>query len=127
MITVADMKRMRQGAIVANAGHFDTEIDVIKLREAAAPEARGSSITRYRFDNDHSIDVLAEGQMVNLAAEGSRGNAIEIMDLGFALQALSLELLATDASSLDPDDQPVPDYINRRVAADMVNQLKRHS
>ena len=125
VITVADMRRMRQGAIVANAGHFDTEIDVVKLREAATAEPRGFSITRYRFDNDHSIDVLAEGQMVNLAAEGSRGNAIEIMDLGFTLQALSLELLATDASSLDPGDQPVPDYINRRVAADMVNQLMR--
>lgn len=123
VLTVDHMRKMRAGAIVANAGHFDTEIDLSTLASIATAEQQGESITRYRFDDDHSVDVLAEGQMVNLAAHGSRGNAIEIMDLGFALQALSLERLVSDRSSLIPGDQPVPDDINRRVAADMVSQM----
>jgi len=123
VITVESMRQMRPGALVANAGHFDTEIDVVGLRRAATAESRGASITRYTFSDGHHVDVLAEGQMVNLAVEGSRGNAIEIMDLGFALQALSLERLAQEAGKLAPGDQPVPDDINRQIAADMVASM----
>jgi adenosylhomocysteinase len=125
VVTIEHMRAMRAGAIVANAGHFDTEIDMPALRNATHAEPRGPSIASHRFDDGHTIDVLAEGQMVNLAAQGSRGNAIEIMDLGFALQALSLERLVSDPSSLRIGDQPVPDDINRRIAADMVSQMMR--
>ncbi len=65
--------------------------------------------------------------MVNLAAEGSRGNAIEIMDLGFALQALSLERLVKSPESLTPGDQPVPADINSRIATDMVAHMMRRT
>ncbi len=123
VITVESMRRMPSGAVIANAGHFDTEIDMVGLRKVAKAASRGSSITRYEFVDEHYVDIIAEGQMVNLAAAGSRGNAIEIMDLGFALQALSLERLATASDVLPPGDQPVPDDINRTVATEMVNAL----
>ncbi len=123
VITVDMLASMRPGTLVANAGHFDNEIDMVSLRERAEASPRGSSITQYRFPDGHVIDVIAEGQMVNLASEGSRGNAIEIMDLGFALQALSLERLALDPGSLLRGDQPVPADINATIAADMVSSM----
>ena len=65
--------------------------------------------------------------MVNLAVGGSRGNSIEIMDLGFSLQALSLERLAIDAASLRAGDQPVPADIDNEVARAMVASMMSSS
>ena len=115
---------MKDNALLANAGHFDTEIDVVGLRGVADHiDARGEDIRRYTFPNGKSIDLIAEGKMVNLAVRGSRGNSIEIMDLGFSLQALSLERLALDTTSLKPGDQPVPADINDTVARAMVAEM----
>ena len=125
VVTLETIELMRPGALLANAGHFDNEIDMLTLRRSAAAEPRGPSITRYRTADTHYVDVVAEGQMVNLAAIGSRGNAIEIMDLGFALQALSLERLAIAPASLPSGDQPVPDDINRIIASGMVDSMMK--
>ena len=126
VITVAHMSEMKRGALLANAGHFDDESDVVGLRAAAASiEDRGADIRRYSLDADHAIDLLADGRMVNLAVTGSRGNSIEIMDLGFSLQALSLERVALAATSLAPGDQPVPADIDETVARAMVAELMR--
>jgi len=62
--------------------------------------------------------------MVNLAVTGSRGNSIEIMDLGFSLHALCLERLAIDPASCSTGDQPVPADIDDRVARAMVAELR---
>ena len=63
--------------------------------------------------------------MANLAVDGARGNPIEIMDLGFALQALSLDRLARAPGDLAAGPQPVPDDINRTVATAMIDALQR--
>jgi adenosylhomocysteinase len=123
VITVAHMEQMKTNAVLANAGHFDNEIDMSALRNVAEPSDRGADITRYRLAAGTAIDVIAEGRMVNLAVTGSRGNSIEIMDLGFSLQALCLERLALDPDSCPNGDQPVPADIDDWVAAAMVAEL----
>ena len=126
VITVDHMAGMKDNALLANAGHFDTEIDVVGLRDAAeSVTARGADIRQYVLPNGGSIDLIAEGKMVNLAVGGSRGNSIEIMDLGFSLQALSLERLALDPASLSLGDQPVPADIDDVVARAMVAEMMR--
>ncbi len=126
VITVDHMAGMKDNALLANAGHFDTEIDVVGLRDAAeSVTARGADIRQYVLPNGRSIDLIAEGKMVNLAVGGSRGNSIEIMDLGFSLQALSLERLARDPASLSLGDQPVPADIDDAVARAMVAEMMR--
>ena len=124
VITVPDVERMKPNAVLANAGHFDDEIDVAGLRDASIEiSERGTDLTRYRFESGTSVDLIAEGRMVNLAVTGSRGNSIEIMDLGFGLQALCLERLASAPETCRPGDQPVPADIDQRVAREMVRQL----
>jgi adenosylhomocysteinase len=124
VISVADIEAMQPNAMLANAGHFDTEIDVAGLRTAASGiEPRGLDIVRYHLASGTAVDVIAEGRMVNLAVTGSRGNSIEIMDLGFSLQALCLERLATAPETCLPGDQPVPADIDDRVAQAMVAEL----
>jgi adenosylhomocysteinase len=124
VINVDHISAMKHNALLANAGHFDTEIDVVALREAASSVvSRGRDIRRYTLPGGESIDLIAEGKMVNLAVGGSRGNSIEIMDLGFSLQALSLERLARDPGSLTPGDQPVPGDIDNVVSRAMVAEM----
>ncbi|MGI9657864.1 MAG: adenosylhomocysteinase [Gaiellaceae bacterium] len=124
VITPTHMAEMKHGALLANAGHFDTEIDVIGLQEASADATKmGPDIRRYVLPTGRAIDLIAEGRMANLAVTGSRGNSIEIMDLGFGLQALSLERIALDADTLAPGDQPVPADIDETIARAMVAQM----
>jgi adenosylhomocysteinase len=124
VIAASHIARMKHNALLANAGHFDDEIDVAGLHEMAeSSSSRGRDIRRYRLPNGRSVDLIAEGKMVNLAVGGSRGNSIEIMDLGFALQALSLERIALDPDTLIPGDQPVPRDIDEAVAGAMVAEL----
>ncbi len=124
VIGVDDISRMRNNAILANAGHFDTEIDVVALdHHALSKEDRGTDITRYFLAEGHGVDVIGGGRMVNLSVTGSRGNSVEIMDLGFSLQALSLERLALQAESLPIGDQPVPRDIDEFVARAMVEEM----
>ncbi len=123
VLSVDHLGLMKTNAVVANAGHFDDEIDIVGLRNVASPAPRGPDITQYTLPSGQSIDVVAEGRMVNLAVTGSRGNSIEIMDLGFSLQALCLERLALNPSSCLAGDQPVPIDIDQWVARAMVTAL----
>ena len=127
-IAVEHICEMKNNALLANAGHFDNEIDVVGLRATSDSVAdRGADLRRYRLPSGRSVDLIAEGKMVNLAVGGSRGNSIEIMDLGFSLQALSLERLAIDAASLRAGDQPVPADIDNEVARAMVASMMSSS
>ena len=83
---------MKDGAICCNAGHFDVEVDVAGLRKMAveAREAR-RNIMGYRLQDGRRIYILAEGRLVNLAA--GDGHPAEIMDMSFAIQALSARYL----------------------------------
>ncbi|MCP3974119.1 MAG: adenosylhomocysteinase [bacterium] len=126
VITADQIAAMKNNVLLANAGHFDDEIDVVGVRNAAEDvSARGTDVRRYTLPGGKTIDLIAEGQMVNLAVGGSRGNSIEIMDLGFALQALSLERLVLEPGSLRLGDQAVPADIDEFVARAMVAEMMR--
>ena len=106
---------MRSGAIIANAGHFASEIDVPALKglSRSSREIR-EEITEYTLPDERKLFLVAHGNLVNLAA--GDGNPIEIMDLGLALQSLSLSFLVADGKSLRNGVQPVPRDVERYVA-----------
>lgn len=109
---------MRDGAICCNAGHFDVEVNMAKLREIAVESfpAR-NNITGYRLSNGNTIFVIAEGRLVNLAA--GDGHPAEIMDMSFAIQALSAQYIAKNAAALKSGEHMtvnVPKDVDREVA-----------
>ncbi|RNE56374.1 adenosylhomocysteinase [Cryobacterium tepidiphilum] len=109
--------RLRDGAVLANSGHVAWEIDVAGLKQrAASVSVVDEGIERVAFDDGRHVVLLAEGRMFNLAGRQPKGNSLESMDLGFLLQVLSLEAVATDAAALVPGAQPVPVDIEREIA-----------
>ncbi len=107
--------QMRDGAILANAGHFDVEIDVRALKSEALETLKGRTpaIVGYRWPSGPRLWLLAEGRLVNLAA--GDGHPVEIMDLTFGLQALALEHLLS-AKPKPPGVYPVPVEVDNWVA-----------
>jgi adenosylhomocysteinase len=108
---------LEDGTVLANIGHFAWEVDVPALEaRAAGVTPLGPAIERIELPGGRHIVLLARGRMLNLAGEQPKGNSIDSMDLGFMLQALSLERVATGASGLVPGPQRVPDDIERHIA-----------
>ena len=107
--------RMKDGALLANAGHYDHEFDLAALQEAATDsrEVR-RNVTEYELPDGRRLHVLARGRLVNIAA--ADGHPVEIMDLTFAVQALAAHHLATHAGEFPPGVQPIPDEIDDLVA-----------
>jgi adenosylhomocysteinase len=104
---------MKDGAVLANAGHFDVEIDVEGLRKAAdSVREMRPRVEQFVLDG-RRLNLLAAGRVVNLAA--AEGHPAAVMDISFALQALAAEELAR--SPLAPGVHPVPERIDREVAA----------
>lgn len=113
------------GVLLANAGHFPTEIAVAELRAQTDTEiSLGESITRHVLGDGRSIDLVTGGRMMNLAGPHPKGNSIESMDLGFALQARSLERIVEEHARLPHGAQPVPDDINRSLATAFVESIQ---
>jgi len=115
IITREHFLLMKAGAILCNAGHFDVEINRLDL--AALAESRRSvrpNIEEFVLPGAKRIYLLAEGRLVNLAA--GDGHPAEVMDMTFALQALSLRYLAENAGKLRPSVFSVPAEIDKRVA-----------
>jgi adenosylhomocysteinase len=107
-------ERMKDGAVLANAGHFDVEIDLDDLR-ALAGDVREVRPLVDRYDlGDRALHVLARGRVVNLAA--AEGHPAAVMDVSFAIQALCVEALVRDAGQLGAGVHPVPDGIDHEVA-----------
>ncbi|MBS3969172.1 MAG: adenosylhomocysteinase [Clostridia bacterium] len=106
---------MNDGAILANAGHFDIEISKEDLLEVSF-EKRDvrPNIEQYILNNGKSVYLLAEGRLVNLAA--GDGHPAEIMDLTFALQTLCLQYVMCKKDELESGVYPVPEDIDKRVA-----------
>ena len=107
--------RMKDGALLANAGHYDHEFDLAGLREAATDsrEVR-RNVTEYELPDGRRLHVLARGRLVNIAA--ADGHPVEIMDLTFAVQALAAHHLASHAGEIPPGIQPIPPEIDDLVA-----------
>jgi adenosylhomocysteinase len=122
IITELHLPLLRDGVMLANAGHFGLEIDVPALADVATSVTTISPvISEYLMADDRRIRVLGRAEMLNLTA--ATGNQIQVMDLGFALQAHSLRALATDPARYALGPQPVPDAINRRIGMDMLQTL----
>ena len=115
VITENDFMVMREGAILCNAGHFDVEIDMKRLRELSTEtrEMR-NNIMGYTLPNGIHIYVLAEGRLVNLAA--GDGHPAEIMDMSFAIQALSAKYLVEHEGQLSEKLIDVPREVDVEVA-----------
>jgi adenosylhomocysteinase len=124
VLGAAEFTAMESGSVLANSGHFAWEIDVPVLKATASRVVEvDDAIERIEFADGRHVILLADGRMVNLAGRDPRGNSLESMDLGFLLQALSLERVASSASSLAAGAQPVPDDLNREIARRMVTAM----
>jgi len=111
------MIKMKDGAILANAGHFNVEISREDLsRISTSRKEIIDDVEEFRLKNGKRIYLLAEGRLVNLAGKTSLGHPMEIMDMSFSLQALSVVYLAEEGKSLTPGVHDVPAYIDRKVA-----------
>jgi adenosylhomocysteinase len=107
---------MKDGAILANSGHFDIEIDVAWLEQNAAKKnaKMRHQTDEYVLKNGNRILLLAEGRLVNLGA--AEGHPAAVMDLSFSDQALTAEYLVKEAKNLKPGVHNVPTYIDKEVA-----------
>ncbi len=115
VISEEDFRVMKNGAILCNAGHFDVEIDMKRLREIALDTIdQRKNIVGYKISEDRWIYVLAEGRLVNLAA--GDGHPAEIMDMSFAIQALSAKYLVEHAGELTEKLINVPKEVDMEVA-----------
>lgn len=114
IITNRHFVKMKDGAILSNAGHFDVEVSVAQLKAMSSGSyiAR-NNITAYKI-GDKELYLLAEGRLVNLAA--ADGHPAEIMDLSFSIQALSLKYLLHNKSMLEKRVYEVPEEIDNYVA-----------
>ena len=120
VITKEHFLSMKDGAIVANSGHFDVEIDIRSLEELASSKKEiRKGVTEYDI-NGKKIYLLGEGRLVNLA--NAEGHPASVMDMSFANQALSVEYLVNNKGKLSVGVYSVPEEIDKKVA-----QLKLES
>lgn len=122
VIRAEHFKKMKDGVLLANSGHFDVEIDKNALAaEAVEIWQRKPNITGYRFKDGRILNLLAEGRLVNLAA--GNGHPAEIMDMSFAIQAKSLEYLVKHGKNLENKVYQVPKEIDNEVAGLKIKTL----
>ncbi|MBA2443111.1 MAG: adenosylhomocysteinase [Rubrobacter sp.] len=115
-------ERMKTGAILANAGHYDHEIDVAWLEKNGKNEREvRRNVTEYEMPDGRKIHVIVRGRLVNLA--GGDGHPVEIMDLTFAVQALAAHHLAKNSASIPAGLQPIPAEIDQLVASTKLDTM----
>jgi adenosylhomocysteinase len=106
---------MKDGAVLANSGHFDVEIDKVALAEMSEGVRRiREFVDEYRLPDGRRINLLGEGRLINLAA--AEGHPAAVMDMSFANQALAVEWIVQRAKELQPQVYGVPQEIDREVA-----------
>ena len=115
------IENMKDGAIIANSGHFNVEIDIEGLNKisSSSREVR-ESVEEFKLNNGKCVYLLGEGRLINLAA--AEGHPSAVMDMSFANQALCVEYLSKNSDKLEPDVFPVPKEID-----DQVGQMKLDS
>ena len=121
VIGPAEFLKMKDGAMCCNAGHFDVEVNVAALRQMAvsASPAR-KDIMAYRLENGKTVYVLAEGRLVNLAA--GDGHPAEIMDMSFAIQALSAKYLVDNRESIRREPGKMLNDVPTEVDTEVANR-----
>ena len=115
VVTRKHFEVMKDGCLLANSGHFDVEINKKDLAAMATRHRRARPmVEEYVFKDGRRVYLLAEGRLVNLSA--GQGHPAEIMDMSFALQALSAEHILKSGKKLKPGVHPVPVELDERVA-----------
>jgi len=106
---------MKNGAVVANSGHFNVEIDIPALEKmSSAKRQTRDFVDEYAMKDGRKIYLLGEGRLINLAA--AEGHPASVMDMSFANQALAAEYLAKNHKSLEKKVYPVPEELDKKVA-----------
>ncbi|MDS0257774.1 adenosylhomocysteinase [Thermoplasmatales archaeon AK] len=115
VVTYEDLLTAKKGVILANSGHFNNEVPFDDLeRKSIEKKQIRDNIKMYRLENGNIVYLLSDGRLVNLAA--GQGHPVEIMDMSFAIQALTAEYLVKNHGSLERRVYPVPAEIDREVA-----------
>ena len=106
---------MKNGAVVANSGHFNVEIDIPSLEKMASSKRQTREfVDEYAMKDGRKIYLLGEGRLINLAA--AEGHPASVMDMSFANQALSCEFLVQNHKSLEKKVYAVPEDLDKKVA-----------
>jgi adenosylhomocysteinase len=106
---------MKDGAIVANSGHFNVEINIPALEEMAVEKRLVRPfVEQYELKDGRNIHILGEGRLINLAS--AEGHPASVMDMSFANQALGAEYMVKNAGKLEKTVYPVPAEIDREIA-----------
>jgi adenosylhomocysteinase len=114
VIRVEHMRAMKDGAILANSGHFNVEIDLDSLKQAArGPVAVREFVDEWRLDGK-KLFVLADGRLINLAA--AEGHPASVMDMSFANQALAAEYVVQEGKTLSRDVHRIPEALDKEIA-----------
>lgn len=115
VIRVEHFLQMKDGAMIANSGHFDVELDIPGLKEHSVSQRKiREYVEEYTLTNGKRIYLLGEGRLINLAA--AEGHPSSVMDMSFANQALSAEYMAKNHAQMDNKVYPVPEEIDRQIA-----------
>jgi len=115
VINKAHFQAMKDGAMIANSGHFNVEIDIPALESLSHNKQRiRPFIDEYTLNDDRHIYLLGEGRLVNLAA--AEGHPASVMDMSFANQALCLEYIVKNRHNLELKVYPVPEEIDKQIA-----------
>jgi adenosylhomocysteinase len=106
---------MKDGAIVANSGHFNVEINIPGLEEMSTGKRQVRPfVDQYTLKDGRKINLLGEGRLINLAS--AEGHPASVMDMSFANQALSAEYMVKNADTLEKKVYSVPEDIDREIA-----------
>ncbi|REA06168.1 adenosylhomocysteinase [Haloferax sp. Atlit-6N] len=117
VITREDFENMKDGVLLANAGHFDIEIDLDALSDLAVDEYEArDGVDAYELEDGRRLNVLAEGRLVNLASPIALGHPVEVMDQSFGVQAVVVRELVENGDAYDAGVHDVPDELDREVA-----------
>jgi len=117
VITREDFEEMKDGVLLANAGHFDVEIDLDALSDLAVDEYEArDGVRAYETADGRRLNVIAEGRLVNLAAPIALGHPAEVMDQSFGIQAVCVRELVENGEAYDAGVHDVPDDLDREVA-----------
>jgi adenosylhomocysteinase len=117
VVTREDFEAMKDGVLLANAGHFDVEVNLDDLSDLATEtrEVR-DGVREYQLEDGRRLNVLAEGRLVNLAGPISLGHPVEVMDQSFGVQAVAVRELVENGDDYSAAVHDVPDRLDREVA-----------
>lgn len=122
VINKAHLQVMKDGAILANSGHFNVEINIPALESLAKSKQRiRPFVDEYTLNDGRRLYLLGEGRLINLAA--AEGHPASVMDMSFANQALCLEYIVENKNKLKPKVYPVPEEIDKQVARLKLNSM----